>query len=172
MEIRLAYVDPATFEIPDGMTAVGFIGAGDALAYDAERRPHRIADGVAELLDPAEVNRGLVQAVDEAGLRVWPGGWTHALPQAFGLNRRTTQRDRIERSGLNPAILKALGIAAGSHDADGLGVLMSALATYVERHAQGLGVPDDLDDAAEAAANALSLMRDVRRGRTSKAESE
>jgi len=172
MEVRLAYVDVTVFEIPDGWTAVGYVGAGAALAYDPERRPHRVADGAAEPLDPADVNRALVSAIDEAGLKVWPGGWTHALPQAFGLNRRTTQRDRIERSGLNPAILRALGTVAGSHDADGLGLLMSALATYIERHAQGRGVPEDLDDAEEAAANALSLMRDVRRGRTTRVEPE
>lgn len=172
MDLRLAYVDPTMFRIPDGWTAVGYLGAGAVLAYDEARRPHRVADGAAEPLDPAEVNRDLVAAVDGAGMKVWPGGWTHSLPQAFGLNRRTTQRDRIERSGLNPAILRALGAAASAHDADGIGLLMTALAAYIERHGQGLGAPEDLDDAEEAMCNAMNLMRSVRRGRTMKAATD
>ncbi len=90
-------------------------------------------------------------------MTVWPGGWTHALPAAFGLNKRTTQRDRIERQGLHPAVLQALGSAASSSDADGIGVLLVALASYADRHGDGGTDPRRaLDDAERAAANAPS----------------
>lgn len=167
MRITLAYVDTGVFPIPAGWTAVGHIDGGPAvLAYAPDRVPHSVQDGVATPLDPAEVNRVLVDAVATAALAIWPAGYTVAFPLAFGLNRRTTQPDRIARSGLHPSLLRGLGSAATSHDAPGLGALMSALALYADRHGQGLGRQEDLTDAEEAAGNALAILRDVRKGRT------
>nr|WP_137830477.1 hypothetical protein [Methylobacterium sp. L1A1] len=126
-----------------------------------------IGDGEPQPLDPAAVNQAMVAAVDRAGMTVWPGGWTHALPAAFGLNKRTTQRDRIERQGLHPEVLRALASAASSPDADGIGVLLVALASYADRHGEGGTDPRRaLDDAERAAANALDILRGVRRGKT------
>lgn len=168
MEIRLAYVDPATFEIPDGMTAVGFIGAGDALAYDVDRRPHRIADGIPELLDPAEVNAALAPAVEAAATRLWPEGWSYKLAEAYGLNRRSLQRDRIARNGLHPNVLRELGGMSCHDDAEGAGRLMLALAWYADTLSDGGHPGDRLADAEQAALNAIASLRQVRRGRVTR----
>ncbi|BDL39011.1 hypothetical protein [Methylorubrum sp. GM97] len=166
MEIVLEYLSPENWPRPKGWTVVGRVGTL-ALAFDPARQPFLIGDGEPHPLDAAEVNQALVAAVDRAGMTVWPGGWTHALPAAFGLNKRTTQRDRIERQGLHPAVLQALGSAASSSDADGIGVLLVALASYADRHGDGGTDPRRaLDDAERAAANALDILRGVRRGKT------
>lgn len=166
MEIVLTYMDPEHWPRPAGWTAVGRVGT-QALAYDAARKPYLVGEGDPQPLDPVAVNQALVAAVDRAGMMVWPGGWTHALPAAFGLNKRTTQRDRIERQGLHPAVLQALGNAASSPDADGIGVLLVALASYADQHSDGGTDPRRaLDDAERAAANALDILRGVRRGKT------
>jgi hypothetical protein len=124
---RLAYVDPATFEIPNGWTAVGFLDAGAVLAYDADRLPHRVEDGIATPLDPADVNAGLAPAVEEAASRLWPEGWSYAMAESFGINRRGLQRDRLAKSGLHPAILRELGALSCHDDAEGIGRLAHAL---------------------------------------------
>jgi hypothetical protein len=167
MEIRLAYVD-ALFKIPDGWTAVGFIGAGDALAYDADRRPHRISGGIAEPLDPAEVNAALSPAVEAAASRLWPEGWSYALAEAFGLNRRSLQRDRIAKNGLHPTVLRELSVLSCHEDAEGIGRLAHALAWYADRCSDGGHPVERLADAERGAVNALASLRQVRRGRVTR----
>lgn len=166
MRITLRYVAQNSVPLPDGWTLVGYVD-GEILAYDPERRPHALAEGGPVALDLTEVNQTLVAAVDEAGLRVWPGGWTHAMPHAFGMNRRTAQRDRIERNGLHPGILRALGDLASDPDAAGIGSVLSALAAYADQYG-GSGVQEALNDAERTAANAIAVLRRVRRDPTLK----
>jgi len=168
MELRLAYVDPTVFEIPDGWVAVGLIGGGAVLAYDAERRPHRIVDGAAQPLDPSEVTAALAPAVEAAASRLWPEGWSYALAECFGLNRRSLQRDRIARNGLHPAVLRELGTMACHDDAEGIGRLAHALAWYADRCSDRDHPVDRLADAERGALNALASLRVVRRGRVTR----
>lgn len=166
MEITLQYVDPELWPRPEGWTAVGLVGHL-ALAYDPERQPFLVGEGEPIPLERDVVNRALVAAVDRAGMKVWPGGWTHALPAAFGLNKRTTQRDRIERQGLHPAVLLALGQAATHSDADGIGGLLVAIASYADRYGDGYGdLGVALDRAEDAAGKAADILRSVRRPRS------
>jgi hypothetical protein len=167
MEITLTYLSPEDWPRPDGWTVIGRVGPR-ALAYDEARRPHLLGDGEPEALDPAVVNPALATAVDAAASRLWPGGWGHALPLAFGVNRRTVALDRIAKNGLFPDVLRALAFAASDPDAAGMGWLMSGLARYADEHGQGVGAQEDLDDAERASANALSILRSVRRGKVRK----
>lgn len=148
--------------VPPGWLVVGRIHT-KALAFDVDRQPYLVGDSEPEALDPAEVNEALAVAVDSAGTKLWPGGWTHAMPLAFGMNRRTCQPDRIAKNGLPPGVLRALGTAASEYDAEGLGWILSALARYADEFGQRLGVNGDLDDAERTAANAMTILRSVRR---------
>lgn len=170
MEIRLAYLSPELWPRPDGWTVVGLVD-GVALAFDLERRPHALADDGSVGLDPPAVYEALLPALDEAGLRLWPGGWANALPAAFGLNTRSTSRDRILRSGLAPNVLRVIAHASSEPDAEGIGRLLSALGHYADRHSDApAGDVRSLDDAQSAAENALDLLRSVRKGKTFKRE--
>lgn len=166
--IRLAYVDPNAFEIPDGMLAVGFLDAGAVLAYDADRRPQRVEDGIATPLDPVDVNAALSPAVEEAASRLWPEGWSYAMAEAFGINRRSLQRDRLAKSGLHPAVLQELGSLSCHDDAEGIGRLAHALAWFADRCSDRDHPADRLDDAEQGALNALAGLRRVRRGRVTR----
>ncbi|KTS39507.1 hypothetical protein NS228_05005 [Methylobacterium indicum] len=166
MDIVLQYVSAETWPRPDGWIAVGLVGRL-ALAFDAERQPYLVGDGEPQPLDPVAVNAALVDAVDRAGTRLWPGGWSHALPLAFGINRRTLARDRIERNGVHPQVLATLGTAAYGDDAEGMGYVLTALARYADEHGRG-DKNVSLDDAERAAKEALFLLRQVRRSPTFK----
>lgn len=166
MEIHLTYVDPDRFPVPDGWVAVGFIGGGPTvMAYDPARVPHAVDDGVPRPLDPVAVNAALAPAVEAAASRLWPQGWTYAISEAFRLNRRSVQRDRITKSGLHPVVLRTLGSMGCHDDAEGIGRLLHALAHYADAHAEGTGDVDRLDDAMRAAGNALDGLKGVRTGR-------
>ncbi|WP_267358514.1 MULTISPECIES: hypothetical protein [unclassified Methylobacterium] len=162
MEIILEYMLPDVWPAPAGWTVVGRVG-NRALAYDVARKPHLIGDGEPEALDVGQVNAALAPAVDAVASALWPGGWTHALPLAFGLNRRTCQPDRIAKNGLGPAILRALAMSGAFPDAEGMGWVLSALARYADEYGEHVGVAQDLDDAERAAANAIAVLRAVRR---------
>jgi len=170
MRIRLGRLDPDIDHVPEGWTGVGFILSGGpprtALAYDPERRPHALVAGEdPRPLDPAEVNHLLVAAVDEAGLALWPGGHTHTLPETVGIARRTLARDRIEKAGLPPPILRFLGIAAQGPHAAEFGALLLALGRYTTEAASAHDETDRLDEAETVARNAVDLLRTVRRGK-------
>lgn len=171
MLIVLKYVHPDYWTVPEGWVAVGFVG-NKALVYDPARRPYLIGNGEPEALDSYEVNEALASAVDIAASRIWPGGWTHALPLAFKVNRRTAQIDRVARDGLYPDILKAIALASSSDDAEGMGWMLTNLARYADEYGGGVGIPEDLEDAERAAANALSILRSVRRGKVRKPDSD
>lgn len=171
LQIVLEYMDPETWPAPKGWTLVGRVGPR-ALAYDPDRRPFLIGDGEPEALDPAELNPALANAVDVAASRIWPGGWTHALPLAFKVNRRTSQLDRVAKNGLYPDVLKAIAWAASGDDAEGMGWMLTNLSRYADEYGGGVGVPEDLEDAERAAANAMAILRSVRRGKVTKPGSE
>lgn len=90
MKIELTYMQSDAWPVPPGWLVVGRIQT-KALAYDVDRQPYLVGDSEPEALDPTEVNEALAVAVDSAGTKLWPGGWTHAMPLAFGMNRRTCQ---------------------------------------------------------------------------------
>jgi hypothetical protein len=170
MRIRLATPDPDDEPLPEGWLGVGYLVSEGpprtVLAYDPERRPHAIVPGrEPRPVDPAEVNHALVAAVDEAGLALWPGGHTYALPQAFGIARRTMARDRIERNGLPPMVLSALGAAAEGRQPELMGCMLTAIGRFAT---EGATEPDEVDrmrEALQAAEYAAFLLGKVRRNK-------
>jgi hypothetical protein len=170
MELLLANVDPDEYPVPPEWTAVGYVLSAPVrtvLAYAPDRQPHAIVPGEPpEALDASEVNAALVDAVDRAGLAVWPGGWVHALPLAFGANRRTWQKDRIAKKGVHPKALQALAIVSDSHQAEAMGWLLTALGRYADEAAHAHDVDDRLYEARDAAAFALDVLLTVRQGPT------
>lgn len=152
-DVRISLVD----RIPDHLLRAQryqVVGSCDDgfLAYDSERRPWRITGRVVEPLEAAHVNKAMVAAIDEAGMRLWPGGWTHAMPPAFGINRRTLSRDRIERNGLYPNQLAVIGDAARRPDAQAFGYLLSAVARACDDPQVGLnGVENLMSEVARVA---------------------
>jgi len=169
MLIVLDHMLPDVWPAPEGWIVVGRVGSR-ALAYDEARRPYLIGDGEPEALDPAAVNPALLPAVDAACLRIWPGGWVHALPAALGLNTRTTSRDRIAAKGLSPNVLRVIASASSHDDAEAMGRLLSALAHYADTVSDGPGEGDRIEDALRAAENAADMLASVRRGKTSRPE--
>ena len=165
MILRLGYVDPEHFPTPDGWTAVGFLDAGVVLAYDPDRVPHRVADGIPTPLDPVVVNAAVGLAAENAARRLWPDGWAYAMSEAFQVNKRTLQRDRLAKSGLHPRFLKTLGSVSDGPDAAAMGALLIVLAKYARDHGEAPLFVDRLVDAERAAAHAISALRDVQRGR-------
>ncbi|MCJ2015538.1 hypothetical protein [Methylobacterium sp. J-076] len=170
MELLLANVDPETDPVPAGWTAVGFVLSAPVrtvLAYAPDRQPHAVVPGEPpKALGPTEVNAALVDAVDRAGLAVWPGGWLHALPLAFGANRRTWQKDRIAKKGLHPTALRTLACLADAEDAEARGWLATALGRYADEAGTSPHVDDRLHEARDAADRVLRLLFTVRQGRT------
>ncbi len=165
MEITLQYVDPELWPHPPGWTAVGLVGHL-ALAYDPERRPFLIGDGKPEPLDRDATNAALAPAIDAAASRLWPAGWSFAVAEVFGINRRNLQPERLARGGLPPAVLQALAHMSSHDNAEGLGWLMVALARYADTHAeQGRHFVDRLEESMEAARSAAEGLLLARRGK-------
>jgi len=165
MDVILQHMDPEHWPSPEGWTVVGRVGHL-ALAYDTERRPFLIGEGEPQPLDRDATNAALAPAVDAAALRLWPGGWTMALAEVFGINRRNLQPERLARGGLPPAVLQALARMSSHDDAEGMGWLMVALARYADTHAeQSLHFVDRVDEALAAAQNAADGLRLARRGK-------
>jgi hypothetical protein len=170
MRIRLAPPDDEQDTVPEGWLAVGFLLSGGpprtVLAYDPERRPHALVAGEEPRpLDPAEVNHLLVAAVDEAGVALWPGGHTYAMPQALGIARRTLARDRIEKVGLPPMVLSVLGSAAQGLQPELTGLMLTAIGRFANEGASEPDEPGRMREAVEFAEGVASLLGKVRRGK-------
>ncbi|MCJ2006740.1 hypothetical protein [Methylobacterium sp. J-092] len=166
MQIALSYVDTEVFPVPAGWIAVGFLGTGPAvLAYDPARAPHSVLDGVPTPLDPASVNPVLAGAIEAAATRAWPEGWSYALAESFAINRRALQRDRLAKNTLHPNILRTLGAVSEGPDAEGMGRILRALASYATSYGEGHSMLDRIDDAGRVARNAVEALRQVHTGR-------
>ncbi|KQT46418.1 hypothetical protein ASG52_11800 [Methylobacterium sp. Leaf456] len=164
MEIRLHYAYAETCSCPEGWTVVGAVGAGRlALAYDPERRPHLIGEGVPVPLDRAEVNAALAHAVDAAASRLWPGGWTVPFAQVFNVNRRSLLPDRLARQGLPPGVLRALGDMSSEPDPEGLGWMLMSLARYADAWGEHSNPNERIERAMQAASNASEWLKIARR---------
>lgn len=174
MRITLAYVDVTAFPVPDGWIAVGHLDDGPAvLAYNSERAPHSVLEGVPTPLDPATVNPVLAGAIEAAATRLWPQeGWSFALAESFAINRRALQRDRLAKHTLHPNILRTLGSVAEGPDAEGMGRIIRALAWYAASHGEGHSMLDRIDDAGRVARNAVEALRQVHTGRPIRPEPE
>jgi hypothetical protein len=159
MEIRLEPMDPEEFPCPAGWTVVGRV-VTHALAYDPERRPHLIGEDP-RVLRPEDISHYLYQAVDAAADRLWPGGWTHSMAEAFLLDRRSLSPGRFAA----PAVLLALAQAAASPDPEAFGALLLAMSRY-SKTAEGSHPIERLGRTLEAARRAGEILHMTRLGKT------
>lgn len=74
-----------------------------------------------------EIGEALVEAVDEAATRVLGPEWVTNLARLSQLNRRSTSKDRIAKSGLPEYVLAWLGRAADSDFPRAIGHHLMAL---------------------------------------------
>lgn len=163
MEIELQDMDPERWPAPEGWTIVGRVGHL-ALAYDPERQAHLLGDGEPILLDRDQVNSALAPAIDRAASRLWPGGWTYAVEDVFGIKRRNLAMERLARQGLPPSVLIVLARAASAPDAEVLGGLILAMARYADA-SPGSNAAERLAMALNAAERASDVVREARRGK-------
>ncbi|SFU34740.1 hypothetical protein SAMN02799631_00273 [Methylobacterium sp. 174MFSha1.1] len=163
MEIELEAMDAERWPAPEGWTVVGRIGR-NALAYDPERQAHLLGDGEPVPLDRAEVNAALEPAIDRAASKLWPGGWTYAFEEVFGIKRRNLAAERLARQGMPPSVLLVLANAASEPDAEVLGGLILAIARYADA-APGIDEAERLSMAVDAAKHASDVVRAARRGK-------
>lgn len=158
--------------VPDGWTGVGLLmdrTRRTALAFTPDRRPHALTAGAQpEPLDPVEVNLALGAAVAQAGEDIWGSSWAATMPEAFGINRRTAARDRIERDGLHPTLLATLGELRGGTDARAMGRLLLAMGRYLNdaTAAYEPDLPERLALVRQATEYAHGVLRKVRVGKT------
>ncbi|MCF4127920.1 hypothetical protein [Methylobacterium sp. SyP6R] len=163
MEIRLEPMDPEEFPCPAGWTVVGR-AVSHALAYDPERRPHFIGEDPMRV-SPEDISHDLYRAVDAAADRLWPGGWTHSMAEAFLLDRRSLSPGRFARQAPAPAVLLALAQAAASPDPVAFGALLLAMSRY-SKAVEGAGPVERLDRTLEAARRAGEILHMTRLGKT------
>lgn len=163
MEIVLEQMDPERWPRPEGWTVVGRVGRL-ALAYDAERLPYLLGEGEPRPLDRDAVNTALAPAIDRAGTRLWPGGWTYAFEEVFGIKRRSLAAERLARQGLPPSVLQVLAEAASAPDAEVMGGLILAMARYADA-SPGQNLAESLAEAMDAAERATDVIRAARAGK-------
>lgn len=98
---------------------IGSVRIGRAilpLALTPDRKPVAIQDDVVKPLDIADVGPAFYDALEAVGDRLWGHGWHIALGDLFGVNRRTTQRDRIARFLLPPPVIMMIAYIGSADD--------------------------------------------------------
>ncbi len=118
---------PGGRSLPAGLFAVGTCDDG-VLAYDRHRNPYRV-DGQGETpLDAAGVKQAVAEALEEAGLVVWPQGYTYILSVVSGISRRSLAYERMARNGLPPKVIGFVADMARQTDARALGCAVAGVA--------------------------------------------
>jgi len=115
-----------------GLSPVGVVREDDGpwhpLAIDAQRNAYAVVAGEAVALDPAQAGPAIYAALDETCERLWGNSWNSAVGEIFRVNRRTTQRDRVSRNLLPPAVLQAIAFVACSDEAPNFAEALLAMA--------------------------------------------
>lgn len=87
-------------------------------------------DGTVEHLDIQEAGPALYEALDWTGTHLWGNSWNSAVGEIFGINRRTTQRDRVSTNLLPPRLLMSIAYIASAKDAFELAGLLLMISRY------------------------------------------
>lgn len=109
-------------------------------------------------IDHETIALPLLEAVNEAATRVFGHEWVTSLCRVFEINKRSTARDRIFKSGLPTFVLRSLAEMASDPTPRALGHAIMAGVDLRERS----GSADRLPDLAAAAGEALSSIREQR----------
>lgn len=87
-------------------------------------------DGKPVELDLAEAGPAFYAALDRQCEVAWGHSWNAALGEIFSLNRRTLQRDRVERYLLPPRVCMTLSYIFSADDSAQLAELLIAVSRY------------------------------------------
>lgn len=115
-----------------GLSPVGVVREDDGpwhpLAIDGQRNAYAVVAGEAVPLPPEQAGPAIYAALDGTCERLWGNSWNSAVGEIFRMNRRTTQRDRVSRNLLPPAVLQAISYVACADEAPEFADALLALA--------------------------------------------
>jgi hypothetical protein len=107
------------------------IGTYDGEPVTLVGRDYHVGERV---ISQAEIGEDLVEAVDDAATRVLGHEWVTSLARLMQINRRTTSKDRIAKSGLPEYALMFLGEAAAHAHPRALGHALLCVVELQEAH--------------------------------------
>lgn len=113
-------------------------------------------------ISQAEIGEDLVEAVDDAATRVLGHEWVTSLARLMQINRRSTSKDRIAKSGLPEYTLLFLGEAAAHAHPRALGHALLCVVELQEAHTTAThtsGRPAAVDIAERNLATAATYRR-------------
>lgn len=115
-----------------GLSPVGVFREDDGpwqpLAIDGQRNAVAVISGRAVPLTPEQAGPAIYTALDETCERLWGNSWHSAVGEIFRMSRRTTQRDRVSRNLLPPAVLQAIAFVACADEAPQFAEALLAMA--------------------------------------------
>lgn len=114
---------------------LGSVGDTDVVVGIVQEKRNRKlvavrVDGSVEDLDASEAGPALYEALDQVGNQLWGNSWNSAVGEIFGLNRRTTQRDRVSTNLLPPRLVMCITYIASAPDAFEMAGLLVVIARY------------------------------------------
>lgn len=115
-----------------------------------------------QVIPQSEIGEDLVEAVDEAATRVLGHEWVTSLARLMQINRRTTSKDRIAKSGLPEYVLLFLGEAAAHAHPRALGHALLCVVELQDAHTTAThtsGRPAAVDVAERNLATAATYRR-------------
>jgi hypothetical protein len=87
-------------------------------------------------VESPDAGKALFRALDAAAFKLWGHSWNSAVGEIFGVNRRTTQRDRVARNLLPPKVLYMIAYLASLDDGP---AMASALLSVAGLHNAAAG---------------------------------
>ncbi|MEE7440903.1 hypothetical protein [Methylobacterium oryzae] len=135
------------------------IGTLDGEPVTLVGRDYHVGERV---ISQAEIGEDLVEAVDDAATRVLGHEWVTSLARLMQINRRTTSKDRISKSGLPEYALLFLGEAAAHAHPRALGHALLCVVELQEAHTTAThtsGRPAAVDVAERNLATAATYRR-------------
>lgn len=115
-----------------------------------------------QVIPQSEIGEDLVEAVDDAATRVLGHEWVTSLARLMQINRRSTSKDRIAKSGLPEYTLLFLGEAAAHAHPRALGHALLCVVELQEAHTTAShtsGRPAAVDIAERNSATAATYRR-------------
>lgn len=100
------------------------------LGIGPKRQLLALIDGQAYPIEAEDAGMALFNALDLAAFWLWGHAWNSALGDIFGINRRTTQRDRVGKNLLPPKVLYLVAHMASRPDGQAMAAALQAVAAF------------------------------------------